>query len=121
MHRLPRPFALRALLLAFLVIAAGACAKKGTQTERQLEPRTTLRVDNRSWSQMTIYVIRGGQRVRLGQVSGSSASTFVIPPNLLFGGTSLRFLADPLGSNVTPVSQEITVFPGDRVELVIPN
>ena len=109
--------------LAFisLALAAAGCARTAQESERELEPRTTITVDNRSWSQMTIYVLRSGQRVRLGQVAGTSTSTFVIPANLIFGGTALRFLADPLGSNVTPVSHEITVFPGDQVQMIIPN
>lgn len=109
------------LSIALFALAAIGCARAAQESERELEPRTTIAVDNRSWSQMTIYAIRSGQRIRLGQVSGSSSQTFVIPAHLLFGGTQLRFLADPLGSNVTPVSQEITVFPGDRVQMIIPN
>jgi hypothetical protein len=34
--------------------------------------------------------------------------------------TSLRFLADPIGSNRTPISEEITVEVGDEVVLRIP-
>jgi hypothetical protein len=69
---------------------------------------------------MTIYAIRSGQRVRLGTVTGNSTSRFTIPSNLIFGATTLRFLADPIGSSRTPVSDEISVQPGDEVELVIP-
>ena len=51
---------------------------------------------------------------------GNSTTTFTIPANLIFGATPLRFLADPIGSNRTPVSDEITVQPGDQVRLVLP-
>ena len=35
-------------------------------------------------------------------------------------GLAFDFLADPIGSNRTPVSDEITVQPGDQVRLVLP-
>jgi hypothetical protein len=36
------------------------------------------------------------------------------------GITTLRFFADPIGGNRTPVSEEITVQEGDEVGLRIP-
>ncbi len=110
------------LTILVAVFATAACSARGQGGEDEpMEPATTLTVDNRSWSEMTVYVLRSGQRIRLGQVSASSTETFVIPSHLIFGGTSLRFLADPLGSNVTPVSHDITVVPGDNISLMIPN
>jgi hypothetical protein len=70
---------------------------------------------------MTIYVLRGGgQRIRLGTVTGNTTQVLVIPSYVLTGPTELRFLADPIGGTRTPVSEEITVSPGDDVELIIP-
>ena len=87
---------------------------------QQQQEATTLRVDNQSVADMTIYAIRGGQKVRLGLATGIRVSTFTIPSSLIFGSTPLRFLADPIGSSRTPVSDEITVSPGDVVSLTIP-
>src|SRR3954468_5949352 len=100
----------RALLGALLL---AACTPKPSAAPRLQEPPTTVLVENRSWSQQTIYVVQGAQRARLGQVAGASSRTFVIPRNVIFGATVLRFIADPLGGNQLPVSQEITVAPGD--------
>jgi hypothetical protein len=69
---------------------------------------------------MTIYALRGSQKVRLGLVTGLKVSLLTIPSSLIFGATSLRFLADPIGSSRTPVSDEITVSHGDVVTLTIP-
>jgi hypothetical protein len=69
---------------------------------------------------MTIYVYRSSQRVRLGIANGNSTTRFVIPSNLIFGSTPLRFQGDPIGRNRQPISQEITVSPGDEVILTIP-
>jgi len=70
---------------------------------------------------MTVYVISGGQRIRLGQATGNSKSKFTIPAYLIgYGIQPLRFLADPIGGNRLPVSEEINVTAGDEVVLTIP-
>jgi hypothetical protein len=38
----------------------------------------------------------------------------------VFGGTALQFLADPIGARATPVSDRVSVSPGDEVQLIIP-
>jgi hypothetical protein len=113
-------FRVRALRGLAVAVVLSACARSADPEARPVEPPTTVLVENRSWSQQTIYVVRGAQRMRLGQVSAASSRTFVIPRTLLFGATALRFIADPLGGNQLPVSQEITVIPGDQVRLMIP-
>ncbi len=111
---------LRPLLLLTLLALLTACGTSKRQPQLQGE-ETTVRVDNRNFLDMTIYVLRGSQRVRLGLVNGVSTQIFRIPDNLIFGASSLRFLADPVGGNATPVSQEITIISGDQVQLIIPN
>ena len=105
----------------FLTAVAGflaACAYSRAPATSQ--PETTVRVDNQSMLDMTIYVLRGSERVRLGTAGAVRATILKIPPNLIFGATPLRFLADPIGSNRTPVSDQITVVAGDQVTLMIP-
>ena len=114
-------FTRRSFLVVTLVLTLAACG--GSNKSRSApapQPRTSVRVENQGFSDMTIYAIRSGQRVRLGNAPGNSTTTFTIPANLIFGATPLRFLADPIGSNRTPVSDEITVQPGDQVRLVLP-
>jgi hypothetical protein len=110
----------RHFMVAMIGLALVACGGSKSQSAPNPQPRTSLRVENQGFSDMTIYAIRSGQRVRLGNAPGNSTTTFTIPPNLIFGATPLRFLADPIGSNRTPVSDEITVQPGDQVRLVLP-
>ena len=129
---MPRPsFARTAARTATLalslaaVLAVPACAGRqgenaGEPTERAEPEPTTLVVQNRNFSDMTIYVLRGGQRIRLGLANGNRATRFTIPSNLIFGIATLQFLADPVGSSRTPVSQEIRVTEGDEITLTIP-
>jgi hypothetical protein len=79
-----------------------------------------LRVENRGFTDMIVYAVSGAQRVRLGMATGNSTRSFTIPRYLLRGAGPLRFLADPIGGNRTPVSDEMTVHPGDIVTLTIP-
>jgi hypothetical protein len=79
-----------------------------------------LQVENRGFSDMVIYAVTGSQRVRLGLAHGNSTRAFTLPATLVRGAGPLRFLADPIGGNRTPISEEMIVEPGDIVTLVIP-
>jgi len=110
----------RFFFAAMLGLAVAACGGSKSKSAPIPQPRTTIRVENQGFSDMTIYAIRSGQRVRLGQATGNTTTTFTIPANIIFGATPLRFLADPIGGRGTPISDEITVQPGDQVRLVLP-
>ena len=108
----------RRYFLVSAVALLSACMS--SQGPQQPQVATAISVDNQSSSDMTIYALRSGQRVRLGLATGLKVSTFTIPSTLIFGATPLKFLADPIGANRLPVSDEITVSPGDVVTLTIP-
>ena len=84
------------------------------------KPPTHLVVDNRAFADMTIYVYRGSQRIRLGTATGNTSTTLLIPANLIFGVTPLRFQADPIAGKRSPISEEVSVSPGEDVVLIIP-
>jgi len=79
-----------------------------------------LQVENQGFTDMVIYAVSSGQRIRLGLATGNSTKTFTIPRYLAGGVGPIRFLADPIGGNRTPVSEEMSVQPGDLVTLTIP-
>jgi hypothetical protein len=87
---------------------------------RTEEAPTILKVDNRAVLDMNIYVVRSSQRIRIGTANGLTTTRLTIPSSLVFGATSLRFMADPIGSNRVPISDDITVLPGDEVTMIIP-
>ncbi|MHB1223733.1 MAG: hypothetical protein ACYC2G_06745 [Gemmatimonadaceae bacterium] len=113
-----------AVTAALLLLAVPAC-RSSKDAEAGAKPtaeraRTSVRVENRSFLDHNIFVLRGGQRIRLGTVTGNSSQTFTIPSNLIFGISSLQFLVDPIGGSRQPISNEIRVSEGDEVQLVIP-
>jgi hypothetical protein len=111
----------RILLIPILVLAVAlaGCAslRRGTGPTA---PTTTIRVENQGFLDMTVYVMRSAERVRLGLAPGGVTTSFVIPADLPQSGTPLRFVADPIGSARASVSDQITVQPGDQVTMVIP-
>jgi hypothetical protein len=117
-------------MLVVAVLAVGACAQAsrssstGDVDPADATPSTTfgtLRVENRAFADMTIYVVESsGQRSRLGTATGNTTTTLRIPARMLGGARVLRFQADPIGGTQAPVSQEVTVVPGEVVVLTIP-
>jgi hypothetical protein len=103
-----------------LSLAAGCARNADPDVGAEPVRSTRLRVENQAFLDMTIYVVRSSQRIRLGQATGNSVSHFTIPANLIFGSTPLRFQADPIGGSRAPVSEEISVSAGDEVVLLIP-
>jgi hypothetical protein len=112
---------IQSLVLSLFLLSAGACNafRHGSDTAAQNAP-TTLVVDNQGFVDMTVYVLRSSQRLRLGLANGNRKTTLTIPPSLLGGITTLRFIADPIGGSRPSVSEEISVVPGDTVGLTIP-
>lgn len=109
------------VLLAVLLLApAPGCVKPEEDEGAVPRAETMVRVENQDFLDMNVYVVRSGQRIRLGNVPGLSTRILQLPASLVGGGADLRFLVDPVGSSRTPISQEIFVQPGDVVDLIIP-
>ena len=106
---------------ASLLLAAGtlACAP-GATPGRGPDTGASVEVENQGFQDVNVYVVRSGQRMRLGTVTGNSTRTFAVPRTLVGTGAMVRFLADFIGSDRTPISEEMVIWPGDRVELIIP-
>lgn len=111
---------IRSIGLAFFlaILACSRVIPGSVGTDRN--DRTAVQVDNRGFADMTIYALRSSQRVRLGVAPGYSVRVFDVPRALIGGLTTLRFIADPIGTTRASVSEEITVAPGDTVVMTIP-
>jgi hypothetical protein len=118
--RTPAAAALAVLALGVTLPATGCWRKGGAASAQETERPTTLRVRNQGFLDVNVYAVRGSQRVRLGTVTGNSTQVLRIPAFLMNGITPLRFVADPIGNQRTPTSDEIVVTPGDEVTIFIP-
>lgn len=108
-----------AFLATFVTAGLSACYGKGKNAPAPIA-RTTVRVINQGFLDRNIYAYRGSQRVRLGTVTGNSTQVLTIPPSIVQGSLSLRFVADPIGGRAPSATQEIAVNAGDEVQLTIP-
>lgn len=110
----------RWLLGAGLAVSLSACAHHVPPASNGPQPDTYVYVDNQGFTDMDIYAISGGQRIRLGTAVGVRKSKFKLPDYLVGGMQQVRFLARPIAGNRSPVSEQITIQPGEDVTLIIP-
>jgi hypothetical protein len=113
------------------LVLAGACSARQTapapqqtvvdlNSDGQSNGKTRVRVENQNLSDMTIYVYRGTQRMRLGRATGNGVTNLEIPKSMVSGLTELRFQAEPMGNQRGIISQPIPVNEGDLVDFIIP-
>jgi hypothetical protein len=79
----------------------------------------TIRIVNRNWADMRVYLQRNGARGLLGVVTSGATADFTAPPDLDTPGATLRLVADPIGSTVAFASEPFQVAPGQTVEWTI--
>jgi len=106
----------RALLL---VVLTGACHRPAAAP---INPRAevAVTVENQNFLDMNVFLVRGGQRLRLGTVPGLSSRILMVRPELIGYGTEVQFEIHPIGGRGNPLSETISVRPGDVIHLTIP-
>ncbi|MCH7676149.1 hypothetical protein IH879_14520 [candidate division KSB1 bacterium] len=111
---------MRILTLIFVILLfLGSCSSASRKTQEYDTGKTKVRVENRNAIPMTIYVLKRSQRIRIGRVAAHETGVFSIPDDIVGSTAFVRLIADPVGSNRSPISEEFTVSPGDVIEMVI--
>ena len=105
--------------LVLVALAALAC-HRGPVAPINPQAEVAVTVDNQNFLDMNVFLVRGGQRIRLGTVPGLTQRILMVRPELIGYSTELRFELHPIGGRSNPVSETITVRPGDVVHLTIP-
>ena len=118
MTRLLRPM-LGTLLLTLAAWTSACHTTSRVNDEHQA--KSSVSVENREFVDMGVYVFRSGQRFRLGIATGHSTTTFTIPEYLVKPGDELQFVCDPIGAVREQLSEQMTVYPGDQLVLLIYN
>ena len=117
----PQPFRARAAV-AVLALALSGCFSGWGRPDNPFRPGDSppvdirVSVENQNFSDATIYAVRGGQRTRLGDVTGLSESTFTMR---LEYAIDLYFEGSLVGRQSCRTSS-IPVNPGDHVRVRIP-
>ena len=107
------------LVLALTAASAAACGAGGRPVRPGSETVTTVEVDNQNFTDMTIYLVNGGQRIRLGRATGKTRAVMRLPRGALTFPRELQFLAEPAAMRGASSTSRIWVSPGDRVNLTI--
>ncbi len=107
----------RAAFLTLTVAAIVAVPALAAQTaSEEKSERTTVRVVNDNWNDITVYAFRNGYRRRLGTVTSFTNRVFALPRAFLIPSSDLRLIADPIGPRGAYVSEALVVNAGDVVE-----
>src|SRR2546423_9578678 len=114
-----KPSTMSGALLALALLSAG-CSHGGQSGTPEPQARTTVKVDNRNFLDMSVFVLRFGQRIRLGTVTGLSSQIFTIPPDIVRSSPQLQFELHPIGGRGKARTETISVQPGDEISLAIP-
>ena len=108
----------RALVVGLLAVATVSCG--GARRPATARERTVVIVDNRGFSDMTIYVVSGARRTRVGTAGGLKQTELTIPPSSIGNASSISFVADPIGGNRQSFSTDVYIRAGETITLTIP-
>jgi hypothetical protein len=101
-----------------LVVIAGPLACRSARPGAAVD-RATVTVENQRLTDVTVYVLNSGQRIRLGRVGAHRSERFGIPAGIVSAAKEVEFLAESLSGRTQAVSQRIWVQPGDNVRLFV--
>ena len=105
-----------AALVAVPAAATQTASEERSETPAAVSDRTTVRVINDNWLDVTVYAVRGGYRRRLGTVTSFTSRLFTLPQTFVIPSDELRLIADPIGRRGAYVSEPVLVNRGDVVE-----
>ena len=114
-----RPLRQLTALAAFGLTTLGAChpgrSIGAAAAEAGSARSITVRVVNHAWLDVTVYLVQGTYRDRIGVATASSTSTFHFPLRQLSAGAEYRLYGDPVGSRQMVRSEPLHAQDGDVV------
>ncbi len=108
-------------LAAVMLAAASACTGRRPPIDSTPAVHTRaaalLHIDSNHWSDVTVYAVRDGARIRLGTVTATSSAVFRIPPYMLNLHGELQLEGVPSISGGSSIRMEpVFIRPGGRAE-----
>jgi hypothetical protein len=108
------------LLSLALLPSCSLLKKKGASGASEPVEPAQVTIHNRNVLDVNVYAYRGAERIRLGTITSGNSEVFVLEKRIVVNAPVIRFVADPIGSARTIFIEELTVFPGDAIELWVP-
>ncbi len=112
------PVSRASLALVLVLVAAGCHHRPAAAPDPRAEIAVT--VENQNFLDMDVFVVRSGQRIRVGMVPGLTSRILMLRPDLVGYGSELQFEVHPIGGRGNPITETMTVHPGDVIHLTIP-
>ena len=117
----------KGLSLTLAIFLAGflgaACAPRAVGTGSLQGPipasEWRLEVRNEHWLDVTVHVLRDGQRTRVGSVAAGAALGFILSQDLLGSSRTIQVEAQAVGAPTRVATEELVVQGGQRVALTL--
>jgi hypothetical protein len=118
---------LRACFTAGLLFLAPGCARSpapaaspspvasGSPDSARTQRAIAVQVDNQNFSEMNVYLVKGGARWLVGQVGGMTKATLTIPAGLAPADQLVRLRAEAIGGRGATTTPTLMVPPGQQV------
>ena len=107
----------RTVLLAIAIVAlVASCSQRRSRRQTDNFPPITLQIDNQNFNDVTVYLVWGSDRRRLGVVNGNTRNTFTSRWN----GPTFAVEVDVLAGNRYR-GEQVSVNPGDEFVIEIPS
>ena len=110
-----------AIVLLTSACATGSANSAFENSETGANAPITLRVTNNNWSDAVIWAVRGGSRIRLGEVVSLRQESIDVPTTVLTGTGRVQVLVSLIGSREAYSTEEMTVYPGQVIDLQVEN
>lgn len=105
-----------------LTSAILSCARGRTSSSDEIpQAEWSLTVVNRHSLDVTVYVISDGRRTHVGLVPSVNTQTYVLPPDMVDPGRTVRLEANAIGSPERVTTEALLVRGGQHVEWMIEN
>jgi hypothetical protein len=106
--------------VASLTLSSGCGGARSTSSQaaddQAADSEIAIEVENHNFSDIVIYLVRGGQTQRLGLVTGLSTAHYVIPYRRLGSTGDARLRAYPIGGPAAFTSEDLHVQPGQWIK-----
>ena len=107
-------------VLALTLITACTSTKELTEKSPGASG-VQITVHNDNVLDVTVYALRGAERIRLGMITSGSRKVFTLKDDIIVNAPVIRFVADPIGSARLILIDELPVFPGHAITLWVPS
>jgi outer membrane biogenesis lipoprotein LolB len=107
---------MKGLLVSLVMVILTGCAATNQRADYINRPdMVTIQVRNYNWQDVTVYILDGSLKKRLGFVTTTTTKTFNINENTLPPSGNIRLYADPIGANDTFASESINIGSGGTI------